>query len=189
MSKESSDLGEGHGRPCRACTDFKQWMKVGPTSQKTKTDSSQQIPVFPSESPERKEVPKADQAPPEETDQALLDHKAAVCPPDRGELGAASWSLLHSLAAYYPEKPSAQQQQDASQFMTIFSRLYPCSECAEDLRADLAVSPPKVKSATEFSRWMCDLHNKVNLKLGKPLFDCSRVFERWRDGWTDGSCD
>ena len=27
------------------------------------------------------------------------------------------------------------------------------------------------------------------LILGKPEFDCSKVFQRWRDGWADGSCD
>jgi mitochondrial FAD-linked sulfhydryl oxidase len=36
---------------------------------------------------------------------------------------------------------------------------------------------------------MCDMHNRVNTKLGKQLFDCDRVMERWYDGWKDGSCD
>lgn len=31
---------------------------------------------------------------------------------------------------------------------------------------------------------------QVNEMLGKPLFDCRRVMERWRDGPADGeSCD
>ncbi len=29
---------------------------------------------------------------------------------------------------------------------------------------------------------------QVNEMLGKPLFDCNRVMERWRDGPADGSC-
>jgi len=33
------------------------------------------------------------------------------------------------------------------------------------------------------------MHNIVNMKIGKPKFDCSLVNERWRDGWKDGSCD
>lgn len=44
-------------------------------------------------------------------------------------------------------------------------------------------------SRYNFSQWMCRLHNDVNRKLGKPEFDCSKVDERWRDGWKDGSCD
>jgi FAD-linked sulfhydryl oxidase len=37
-------------------------------------------------------------------------------------------------------------------------------------------------------RWMCELHNAVSVRLGKPPYDCARVGERWRDGWRDGSC-
>jgi mitochondrial FAD-linked sulfhydryl oxidase len=84
---------------------------------------------------------------------------------------------------------SPSEQDDARQLMFLVSRLYPCRDCAEDLVKDLADEPPDVRSSEDFSQWLCRLHNKVNLKIGKPQFDCSRVFERWRDGWKDGSCD
>ena len=54
------------------------------------------------------------------------------------------------------------------------SRLYPCSDCAEDMRADLVKSPPRVTSSEEFSLWLCQLHNKVNLKLGKEIRTLNR---------------
>ena len=44
-------------------------------------------------------------------------------------------------------------------------------------------------SRHSLTQWFCGMHNKVNAKLGKPLFDCSLIDERWRDGWKDGSCD
>jgi len=188
MSTENiAKPGDPQGaKPCRACTDFKQWAKTGPpgipggtpsqSSQGNQT-KTQSITEGPSVSL------------PEDTDRSIVDHHQGVCPPDRQELGASSWSLLHSIAAYYPDKPTPSQQADAKLFLTIFSRLYPCEECAQDLRKDLAESPPRVRNSEEFSQWMCQLHNKVNVKLGKPTFDCSKVFERWRDGWKDGSCD
>jgi len=171
----------GGAKPCRACSDFKQWAKIGPggaapASEKSDTKSA---PV--------KEKPIVEV--PEDQDRAVTDHQLGVCPPDRQELGVSTWSLLHSVAAYYPDKPTPAQQADAKIFLSTFSRLYPCHECAEDLRQDLKELPPKVSSSKEFSEWMCQLHNKVNVKLGKPTFDCSKVFERWRDGWKDGSCD
>ena len=49
----------------------------------------------------------------------------------------------------------------------FLARLYPCSDCAEDMRSDLVESPPRVSSASEFSLWLCQLHNKVNVKLGE----------------------
>ncbi len=49
-------------------------------------------------------------------------------------------------------------------------------------------SPPRLGNRHEFSLWMCELHNEVNARMGKPLFDCSRTGERWRYGPRDGSC-
>lgn len=53
----------------------------------------------------------------------------------------------------------------------------------------LKADPPQVESQHSLSQWLCKLHNRVNVKIGKPEFDCSKVNERWRDGWKDGSCD
>ena len=64
--------------------------------------------------------PGAPSAPPEqskeqeqEQDRAVSDLQAGLCPPDRQELGSATWSLLHSVAAYYPDRPTPRQQADA----------------------------------------------------------------------------
>ena len=115
----------------------------------------------------------------------------ADCPPDVEQLGRSSWTLLHSIAATYPEKPSIQQQQDASTFISSFSRLYPCHWCATDFQSWMktAGGAPKVSSRQEFSQWLCESHNEVNKKLGKSVFDCSKWEERWRTGWKDGRCD
>lgn len=52
----------------------------------------------------------------------------------------------------------------------------------------LKSSPPAVTNQESLSQWLCWVHNKVNQRTGKPMFDCSKVNERWRDGWKDGSC-
>lgn len=77
------------------------------------------------------------------------------------------------------------------QFLSTFSKLYPCHVCAEDFQHWMAQpnNAPKVKGQDELGMWMCQAHNAVNVKLGKKEFDCTLWKERWKDGWKDGRCD
>ncbi|PHH81149.1 hypothetical protein CDD83_3639 [Cordyceps sp. RAO-2017] len=111
------------------------------------------------------------------------------CPPDVDVLGRSSWTVLHSIAASYPERPSPAQQSDILSFVALFSRLYPCWICAEDFQAYQRRRAPRATSRHDFGTWLCDAHNEVNRKLGKPEFDCFKWEQRWRTGWTDGRCD
>ncbi|KAK3258985.1 hypothetical protein CYMTET_31996 [Cymbomonas tetramitiformis] len=109
------------------------------------------------------------------------------CPCDREELGRSSWSLLHTIAAYYPVQPSEQQQQHARNLVESMAILYPCEHCAEDFAKTIKQHPPRVESQEKFSVWMCEQHNMVNEKLGKPSLKCQLplLLKRWRTGHKD----
>jgi len=111
------------------------------------------------------------------------------CPLDSELLGRNTWSFLHTMAAYYPERPNPEQQTNMASFISLFSQFYPCHKCAAHLREELKTNKPDSSSNRNLSQWFCELHNNVNVRLGKPEFDCSKVLERWRDGWEDKSCD
>lgn len=117
------------------------------------------------------------------------DHLGAECPLDKDELGRSTWNFLHTMAAYYPEKPTSEEQTKMKELIKNFSVFYPCDVCAKHLRDDIKKTPPDVSSSQALAQWFCQVHNRVNVRLGKSVFDCTRVKERWKDGWLDGSCD
>lgn len=107
------------------------------------------------------------------------DSWASAAAPGITEIGNAGWTTLHTMAAYYPESATTEHQAVARQFLFSFSRLFPCKWCADDFAEYMEKHKPRVETRTEFSQWMCEAHNHVNQKLGKPLFDCSTVDQRW----------
>ena len=52
------------------------------------------------------------------------------CPVDKEELGRGTWALLHTMAAYYPDKPDALRKVQARRFFDALGDLYPCTHCA-----------------------------------------------------------
>ena len=98
------------------------------------------------------------------------------------ELGRATWTLLHSVAAALPETPTRPQRRAFCQLVHSLAELYPCAECAEHFGRIVDARPPERAAAAggEAARlWCCDAHNDVNERVGKPRFDCSLVGARW----------
>lgn len=118
-----------------------------------------------------------------------LQGPPADCPADVEVLGRATWTFLHTTAAYYPDKPTPTQRANMLMLIRSLPVVYPCTHCAQDFGKCIDHSPPDVSSRTKLSLWLCQRHNEVNEKLGKAIFDCAKVDERWKDGPADGRCD
>lgn len=104
------------------------------------------------------------------------------CPLTRKEVGRAAWAFLHTVAAYYPDTPTKSYQEDMKSFILAYARFYPCGYCADTTSQEMIRNPPRLETRKEFQLWMCEIHNEVNDRLGKPIFDCTKVDERWRTG-------
>lgn len=42
--------------------------------------------------------------------------------------------------------------------------------------------PPQTSSRFAASQWLCGMHNNVNKRLGKPIFDCTGLEEKYPCG-------
>ena len=65
------------------------------------------------------------------------------CPLDKEELGRSTWDLIHTIAAYYPDSPSDADKENARNFISSVSYLYPCEVCREDFKQSVADFPPQ----------------------------------------------
>lgn len=103
------------------------------------------------------------------------------------QLGRAGWDILHSSAAVYPYKPTEVQREAMHSFILGWSQLYACSWCAYHMRQYVKAHPPQVEDKLSVTRYVCELHNEVNERLHKPVYDCDpmNVLRRWHPGYPD----
>eukprot|EP00842_Homolaphlyctis_polyrhiza_P004908 jgi/Hompol1/5418/HPOL_004415-RA len=97
----------------------------------------------------------------------------------KAELGRSSWRLLHTMARKFPYTPTKDEQNALRDFIYLFARLYPCGDCAAHFKLILENNPPDVSGREGITQWTCKVHNIVNERLGKPIFDCSKVGDMW----------
>ncbi len=97
----------------------------------------------------------------------------------REELGRRTWSFLHTMAAHYPEIPTDEERDRIKAFFEAFAPLFPCKKCSKHFQKLLSEFPPRVESGSALSQWLCEAHNIVNKRLGKPEFPCALVAVAW----------
>ena len=95
-----------NGRPCKACVSVEDMIRMSREAAKKKI-----IPV------EEKKLPK-----PVDVEQPSTSRRAD-CPVDKDELGRSTWNLLHTMAAYYPEKPSGDEKKSMKDTIESLSKV------------------------------------------------------------------
>ena len=174
------------GKPCKICTAFRYWR---PT--KSPASNPNQSTNGTESKPKTTAAAMAALAYGTNNASNAPDVLPENCPPDVEVLGRATWTFLHTTAAYYPEKPTPHQRANMLNLIHSLPVLYPCSHCASHLGDNMKTNPPDASGRVGLSRWLCERHNEVNERLGKKKFDCGikSLDERWKEGPSDGSCD
>ncbi|KAF2212906.1 hypothetical protein CERZMDRAFT_28194, partial [Cercospora zeae-maydis SCOH1-5] len=93
----------------------------------------------------------------------------------KAELGRATWKFFHTVMARFPEKPTEEESNVLRTFIYSFQRVYPCGDCAAHFGELLKKFPPQVSSRNAAAGWACHVHNQVNTRLQKEIFDCNNI--------------
>jgi len=85
--------------------------------------------------------------------------------------GPTGWVFLHCIAQNYPQDPTPEQKKYYFEFFKLVGNVLPCRYCRESYQEfinqpDTTLNMDVMKNRTTFSRWLFDIHNKVNKKLG-----------------------
>jgi hypothetical protein len=95
--------------------------------------------------------------------------------------GPATWLMLHTMSFNYPIEPSEDQKKYYYKFFKNLQNVLPCRYCRENLTKNLKtlkLTKDVMKDRASLSRWVYDLHEKINKMLGK---ESGLSFEEVRD--------
>lgn len=84
--------------------------------------------------------------------------------------GPPAWFFLHTISFNYPVNPTEEQKKQYKEFILSLQYVLPCRYCRENLKENLKLMPltnDKLESRCTFSRYIYDLHELVNKRLGK----------------------
>jgi FAD-linked sulfhydryl oxidase len=89
------------------------------------------------------------------------------------------------MMAKFPDKPSDDDRLALKTYIQLFARLYPCGDCASHFQKIIAKYPPQTSSRSAAAGWACEMHNIVNKRLKKELFDCNKIGDFYDCGCGD----
>ena len=105
--------------------------------------------------------------------------------------GPMLWHTLHIISFNYPLNPTKKQKEEYNKFIISLQYILPCKYCRDNLTTNFKkakYSKKVFKNRKNFSKFIYNLHNIVNLSLGKTKYksydEVQKFYEKFR-----ASCD
>jgi len=95
--------------------------------------------------------------------------------------GPSAWTTFHYWTFGYPEVTTAEERNNYTAFFESFGNTIPCQSCRLHFQSLLKDYPPEkfMTSRSDLIHWGIFMHNKVNLRLGKPTMTPEEVFHMY----------
>ena len=116
--------------------------------------------------------------------------------------GPVGWKYLHSVAYGYPVNPlehdaknglaSGTTENNYKIFFTFVGKTLPCGLCRESYSKFITENPIRATSRSDLTRWVWEIHNMVNEKLGngdknESFEETNAFYESFRANCPKGS--
>lgn len=100
--------------------------------------------------------------------------------------GPSAWVFLHACSFSYPEDPSQADREGMFSLLSSLTTVLPCKKCRKHYLNYFSrtvgthgASSVVLQSRDSVSKWVVDLHNAVNVRLNKPVWqydDVSKMY-------------
>ena len=97
--------------------------------------------------------------------------------------GPHYWFVLHTITLQYPTMPNETTKKKYYDFIQNLPLFIPNPEIGNQFAEYLDKYPvtPYLDSRESFIKWMNFIHNKVNIKLGKPILSIEEGIQQYYD--------
>lgn len=95
--------------------------------------------------------------------------------------GPYLWYILHIISFSYPEYPTYGDKRLYHDFYVNFKDLIPCDNCKKHYNQHLHQHPitPALDTRADLIKWVIQMHNMVNISLGKPIMSVQEVLNAY----------
>jgi len=93
--------------------------------------------------------------------------------------GKHMWRSIHYICLGYPTNPTMDDKQRYSEHLTSLQYVLPCILCREHFADELKKFPLTdnvMRTRDSLLNWSILVHNSVNRRLGKPLYNISNFY-------------
>ena len=103
--------------------------------------------------------------------------------------GPALWTVMHSFAYAYPDRPTFEERAAATAFLDSLRDLIPCPECKKHYAENMETNSPNLETRQAFAAWVVDLHNNVNGRLKRRAWTPEEAERHWTSDSEGCGCE
>ena len=97
--------------------------------------------------------------------------------------GPSAWDFLHTITFNYPSRPTQSDMEQAILFFKSLGNMLPCVVCQEHYKENIKKFPIElaVISRERLIAWLVNIHNQVNIVLGKKVYGINDIIEKYHN--------